>query len=84
MKNSTRTRKIYSQKCKHEAAGLVQDQGYTKAEAARSLGGRPELIRYWHPEFSALDTDAFPGNGNLTPNQLRFGDLGAENRRLKI
>ena len=84
MNNSTRSRKKYSQEFKREAVALVQDQGYTKAEAARSLGVRPELIRRWHREFSVQDTDAFPGNGNLTPDQQRIRDLEAENRRLKM
>ena len=84
MNNPTRSRKKYSQGFKPEAVGLVQDQSYTKAVVARSLGVCPELIRRWHREFSVHDTDAFPGNGTLTPDQQRIRDLEAENRRLKM
>lgn len=84
MNSQIRTRKKYSREFKREAVALVEDQGYTKAEAARSLGVRPELIRRWHREFAEQSTDAFPGNGNLTPEQQRIRELEAENRRLKM
>ena len=46
-------RKKYSQEFKHEAVGLVVDQGYSKAEAGRSLDVNPNLIRRWQREFEA-------------------------------
>ncbi len=42
---SKQLRKKYSKEFKHEAVGLVVDQGYSKTEAGRSLGINPDLIR---------------------------------------
>ena len=80
----TRRRRNYSAEFKREAVGLVVDQGYSKAEAGRSLDIRPELIRRWVGEFEAAGGNAFPGTGKLTPDQQRIGELEAENRRLKM
>lgn len=49
MKN--KVRKKYSQEFKGEAVGLVVDQGYSKAEAGRSLDVNPNMIRRWQREF---------------------------------
>jgi transposase len=48
---SKQIRKKYSNEFKYEAVGLVVDQGYSKAEAGRSLGITPDLIRRWQREF---------------------------------
>jgi transposase len=82
MKN--RSRKKYSREFKREAVGLVVDQGYSKAEAGRSLDVNPSLIRRWQREFEAEGNDAFPGQGKLTPDQQRIQALEAENRRLRM
>ncbi len=82
MKN--KTRKKYSQEFKREAVVLVQDQGYSKTEAGRSLDVNPNMIRRWQREFEADGTHAFPGQGKLTPDQQRIKELEAENRRLRM
>lgn len=80
---NNRARKKYSQEFKREAVGLVVDQGYSKAEAGRSLDVNPNLIRRWQREFEAEGSGAFPGQGKLTPDQNRIRDLETENRRLR-
>ena len=82
MKN--RARKKYSTEFKREAVSLVIDQGYSKAEAGRSLDVNPNLIRRWQREFEAEGGNTFPGQGKLTPDQKRIRDLEAENRRLRM
>ena len=82
MKN--KPRKKYSQEFKREAVDLVIDHGYSKAEAGRSLDVNPNLIRRWQREFEADGTDAFPGQGKLTPDQKRIKDLETDNRRLRM
>ncbi|MCL7931837.1 transposase, partial [Halomonas llamarensis] len=42
---------------------LVLEQGYTKAEAARSLGIRANLLGRWIKEHAEDDGQAFRGNG---------------------
>ena len=73
MKN--KPRKKYTTEFKQEAVGLVLDQGYTKAEAGRSLGVNPNLIRRWQLEFESAGVNAFPGQGKLTPDQQRIKEL---------
>lgn len=82
MKN--KARKKYSTEFKREAVGLVLDQGYSKAEAGRSLDVNPNLIRRWQREFEAEGGSAFPGQGKLSPDQQRIRDLETENRRLRM
>jgi transposase len=41
------TRKQYSKEFKLDAISLVQEQGYLKSEAARSLGINANVLRRW-------------------------------------
>jgi transposase len=65
---SKQIRKKYPKEFKHEAIGLVVDQGYSKAEARRGLGIAPDLIRRWQREFEMRGSHAFPGQGKLPPD----------------
>lgn len=76
-------RKFYSQEFKQEAVSLVVDQGYSCAEAGRSLGVRGSLIGRWKRDLESGDS-VFQGHGKLTPDQQRIRDLETENRRLKM
>lgn len=78
------TRKQYSKEFKLDAISLVQEQGYSKAEAARSLGINPNVLGRWIKEHEAADGQAFRGNGKLTPEQAELRQLREENRRLKM
>jgi len=70
---------------KLDAISLVLDQEYTRAEAARSLEIRPNLIARWIKEYQADDAgQAFRGNGKLTPEQAEIRRLKEENKRLKM
>ena len=80
----TRTRQQFSSEFKREAVSLVVDQGYSLAEAGRSLGIRGNLIGRWRRQLEADEASAFPGKGKLAPDQQRIRDLEAENRRLKM
>ena len=73
-------RNKYSKEFKREAIGLVVDQGYSKAEAGRSLGIHPDLIRRWQREFEVGGHHAFPGQGKLAPDQLL--GLGTEKHQV--
>ena len=79
---SKRTRKRYTLEFKREAESLVTEHGYSKAEAGRSLDVNPNQIRLWQLALEADGSDAFPGQGKLTPDQKRIRDLESENRRL--
>ena len=78
------TRKKYSKEFKLDAVSLVVDQGYTRIEAAKSLGINYTMLGRWVKEQQSGDGQAFRGNGKLTPEQAEIRQLKEENRRLKI
>jgi transposase len=74
-----RTRRTYTPEFKAEAVKLVTEQGYSVAEAARSLGLSENLIRNWKQALHDQGEQAFPGRGKLSP----FERLLAERDILK-
>ena len=78
------TRKKYSKEFKLDAISLVTDQGYSRAEAARSLGLNANMLCRWVQEDQAGDGQAFRGNGKLTPDQEEIRRLKSENKRLQM
>ena len=77
------TRKQYSKEFKLDAISLVLEQGYSRAEAARSLDINPNMLGRWLREHEAPEGQAFLGNGKLTAEQTEIRRLREENRRLK-
>ena len=77
-----RTRRTYTPEFKAEAVKLVTEQGYSVAEAARSLGLSENLIRTWKQALQAQGEHAFPGRGKLSPFEEENRRLRAENKRL--
>ena len=77
-----RARRIYTPEFKAEAVKLVTEQGYSVAEAARSLGVHETLLRSWKQALLDKGDQAFPGQGKLTPVEEELGRLRAENKRL--
>ena len=66
-------RRKFSREFKVSAVGLVQQQGYTVVEAAKSLGIDPGSLRSWLKQF--------PADGAPPPDQA--GSVQAELRRLR-
>ena len=56
---------------KAEAVKLVTKQGYSVAEAARSLGIHETLLRSWKQALETQRNQAFPGHGKLPPFHRR-------------
>jgi transposase len=77
-----RTRRTFTPEFKTEAVKLVTEQGYSVAEAARSLDLTDNLIRSWKQAFDNQGTDAFPGQGKLPAVEEELRRLRAENKRL--
>jgi len=67
----SKVKQKYSTEYKLGAVKLITEQNYSYAEAGRSLGILGNLISCWHKEIQALDNHAFPGQGQLTPDQER-------------
>jgi len=78
------TRKKYSKEFKLDAVSLVLEQGYTRAEAARSLGINTNVLGRWVREHQSGDGQAFRGNGKLTPEQEENRKLKAQVKRLQM
>ena len=76
-------RKTFSQKFKQEAVALVVEQGYSCAEAGRSLGVNGTLIGRWKRQLEDDRSEAFPGKGKRTAEQQRLHKLETENRQRK-
>jgi transposase len=77
-------RKKYSKEFKLDAISLVKEQGYTKAEAARSLGLSDNVLGRWVQEYESDNAEAFRGNGKRTAEQEELHRLREENKRLKM
>jgi transposase len=77
-----RRRRTYAPEFKAEAVKLVTEQGYSVAEAARSLGVHEALLRSWKQAAEAPGAQAFPGRGKLSPFEEENRRLRAENKRL--
>ena len=78
------TRKQYTKEFKLDAISLVTEQGYSRSEAASSLGINAQMLGRWIKEQQTDDGQAFRGNGKLTPEQAEIRKLKEENRRLKM
>src|SRR5437660_10990468 len=76
-----RQRRTYTPEFKVEAVKLVAEQGYSVAEAARSLGLSENLLRNWKQALHDQGEHAFPGQGNLSPFAEEVQRLRAENKR---
>ena len=79
-----RTRKRYSKEFKLDAASLVLEQNYTRAEAAKSLGIDARMLGRCVKEHQANDGQAFRGNGKLTAEQEQIRKLKARVKRLEM
>ncbi|GAA3938714.1 hypothetical protein GCM10022277_38540 [Litoribacillus peritrichatus] len=78
------TRNKYSKEFKLDAISLVLEQGYSRSEAARSLGINANMLGRWIKESEADDALAFRGNGKLTPDQEEIRKLKAQVKRLEM
>ncbi len=77
-------RRTFSAEYRRDAVRLVLEQGYSQAEAARSLGIGCTAISRWVQEFNARGDDAFPGHGNLPPSAVELKRLERENKQLRL
>lgn len=70
-------RRRYTREFKLSAVKLVNEQGYSVPEAARSLGVDATSVRGWVEKFSSIAAD----DGGVAP--IGQGALQAELRRLR-
>jgi transposase len=68
---------------KLEAVKLVRDRGVAVAQAARDLDLHENVRRKWVREAEADPQSAFPGNGQMKPEQQEIERLRRELARMK-
>jgi transposase len=73
------SRRRFTREFKVSAAKLVNEQGYSVAEAARSLGVDPGSIRDWLKKFAGTEELGNSIDGSLKAELQR---LRQENKRL--
>jgi transposase len=78
-----RARRKFTPEFKAEAVKLITEQGYSVAEAARSLDVSETVLRSWKAALENQGDQAFPGNGNRPALEAELHRLRAENRRLQ-
>jgi transposase len=76
-------RRKFSREFKLEAVKLVRDRGVTSAQASRALGVHANVLRKWVRELATDPVQAFPGHGQMKPEQLEIDRLRKEVVRLK-
>jgi transposase len=76
-------RRRFGREFKLEAVKLVRERGVTVAQAARDLDLHENLLRKWVRDFAADPQHAFPGHGQMKPEQLEIERLRREVHKLK-
>jgi transposase len=76
-------RRKFSREFKVEAARLVREGGVPATQAARDLDLHVNVLRKWVKEFSTDPSQAFPGHGQMKPEQLEIERLRREVAKLK-
>lgn len=76
-------RRKFSREFKLEAVRLVKDRGVAVAQAARDLDLHENVLRKWVREFASDPQHAFPGHGQMKPEQLEIDRLRKEVAKLK-
>jgi len=76
-------RRQFTKEFKVEAVRLIKDRGVSLAQASRDLDVHENSLRKWAKEFEDDPRQAFPGQGNLKPEQAEIERLRREVQKLK-
>jgi len=76
-------RRRFAREFKVEAVKLVRERRVSVARAARDLDVHENVLRKWVKEFGSDPVQAFPGYGQMKPEQLEIERLRREVSRLK-
>ena len=76
-------RRKYSREFKTEAVHLVKMRGVSMAQASRDLDIHAGVLRRWVLEYSSRPGEAFPGQGQMTPDDKEVQRLRREVSKLK-
>ena len=76
-------RRVFSREFKLEAVKLVTERGVAVLQASRDLDVAESVLRRWMREASADTRQAFPGHGQVRPEQQEIDRLRREVAKLK-
>ena len=76
-------RRQFTREFKLEAVRLIKERGVSYAQASKDLGVHPTQLRNWVKQFADDPQHAFPGQGQMKPEQLEIAQLKREVTRLK-
>jgi transposase len=79
----TKRRRTYTKEFKIEAVRLLERSGKSQEAIADELGIGSTSLSRWKKKYGEKGEDAFPGRGNLTPDEERIRQLKRENRILR-
>ena len=68
---------------KLEAVRLIKDRGVSYVQASEDLGVHTSQLRDWVKKLADDPPHAFPGNGQMKPEQLEIARLKREVVKLK-
>jgi transposase len=77
-------RRKFSAEFKREAVTMVLERRVTMAQAARDLDLNVNVLRSWVRAMREDPAEAFPGEGQQTPEQAELTRLRREVARLKM
>ena len=76
-------RRTFTREFKLEAVKLIRERGVSYVEAAEELGVHQSQLRSWMKAFAEDPQQAFPGQGQMKPEQLEIARLKREVAKLK-
>ena len=76
-------RRQFGREFKLEAIRLVRERGVSVAQASRDLDVGENVLRRWIKELTSDPDQAFPGQGQLRPEQQEIDRLRREVAKLK-
>ena len=76
-------RRKFTREFKVEAVRMTKDRGVSVAQGSRDLAVHPNVLRKWAREMSVDPAQAFPGHGQMKPEQLEIDRLRREVAKLK-
>jgi transposase-like protein len=76
-------RRRFTREFKLEAVRLIRDRGVSYAQASEDLKVHPTQLRSWVKALAADPQQAFPGQGQMKPEQAEIARLKREVLKLK-
>jgi transposase len=76
-------RRKFTREFKLEAVRLIKERGVSYVQASQDLGVHVSQLRDWVKKFADDPEHAFPGHGQMKPEQLEVARLKREVTKLK-